>query len=173
MTVAHAAGLDFIRAGGFAFAHVADEGILESSAAALLRYRRTIGAERVQVWADVKKKHSSHAITADVGIGEAAHAVDFMRGDAVIVSGSATVDAPQRADLVEVKRKARLPVHLGSGVTEKTRDNFSRWRTDSSWVRTSKPAGIGRGRWMRNAWRISWQPTPDFPRTRAALQAMK
>src|SRR5262249_26780949 len=70
IAVAHAAGLDFIRAEGFAFAHVADEGIIESSAAELLRYRRAIGADRVQVWADVKKKHSSHAITADVGIGE-------------------------------------------------------------------------------------------------------
>ena len=33
MAVAHAAGLDFIRAEGFAFAHVADEGIIQSSAA--------------------------------------------------------------------------------------------------------------------------------------------
>jgi membrane complex biogenesis BtpA family protein len=124
MAVAHAAGLDFIRAEGFAFEHVADEGIIESSAAELLRYRRAIGAEQVQVWADVKKKHSSHAITADVGIGETAHAVEFMRGDAVIVTGSVTGDAPKRADLVEVKRKTRLPVYLGSGVTEKNLKQF-------------------------------------------------
>ena len=63
----------------FAFAHVADEGIIESSAASLLRFRRHIGAEGVQVWADVKKKHASHALTADVGIGETAAAVEFMR----------------------------------------------------------------------------------------------
>ena len=124
MAVAHTAGLDFIRAEGFAFAHVADEGIIESSAAELLRFRRAIGAERVQVWADVKKKHSAHAITADVGIGETAHAVEFMRGDAVIVTGSVTGDAPQRADLAEVKRKTRLPVYLGSGVTEKNLKQF-------------------------------------------------
>jgi len=124
MAVAHAAELDFIRAEGFAFAHVADEGIIESSAAELLRYRRAIGAERVQVWADVKKKHSSHAITSDVGIGETAHAVEFMRGDAVIVTGSVTGDAPQRADLLEVKRKTRLPVYLGSGVTAKNLKQF-------------------------------------------------
>ena len=45
MAVAHAAGLDFIRAEGFAFAHVADEGIIQSSAAELLRYRRAVGAD--------------------------------------------------------------------------------------------------------------------------------
>lgn len=117
IAVAHAAGLDFVRAEGFAFAHVADEGFIQSSAAELLRYRRAIGAERVQVWADVKKKHSSHAITADVGIGETAHAVEFMRGDAVIVTGAVTGDAPQPADVRDVKRATRLPVYLGSGVT--------------------------------------------------------
>ena len=117
LAVALAAGLDFIRAEGFAFAHVADEGIIQSSAAELLRYRRAIGAEHVQVWADVKKKHSSHAITADVGIGETAHAVEFMRGDAVIVTGATTGDAPKPDEVREVKRSTRLPVYLGSGVT--------------------------------------------------------
>ena len=117
IAVAHAAGLDFIRAEGFAFAHVADEGIIQSCAADLLRYRRAIGGEHVQVWADVKKKHSSHAITADVGIGETAHAVEFMRGDAVIVTGAVTGDAPKLQDVRDVQRATHLPVYLGSGVT--------------------------------------------------------
>jgi membrane complex biogenesis BtpA family protein len=117
LAVAHAAGLDFIRAEAFAFAHVADEGILESSAGKLLRFRKQIGADRVRIWADVKKKHSAHAITADVGIGETAAAVEFMRGDAVIVTGSVTGDAPRLEDVAEAKRGTRLPVLLGSGVT--------------------------------------------------------
>jgi membrane complex biogenesis BtpA family protein len=117
LAVAHAAGLDFIRVEGFAFAHVADEGLIESSAAALLRYRKQIGADHVQVWADVKKKHSSHAITADIGIGETAEAVEFMRGDAVIITGSVTGDPPQLADIRAAKKHSRLPVYLGSGVT--------------------------------------------------------
>jgi len=117
MAMSHAAGLEFIRAEGFAFAHVADEGFIQSSAAELLRFRRSIGADRVQVWADVKKKHSSHAITADVDIGATAQAVEFMRGDAVIVTGLVTGDAPPPADLIAVKKKTRLPVYLGSGIT--------------------------------------------------------
>ena len=118
LAVAHAAGLDFIRAEGFAFAHVADEGLIQSSAAELLRFRRKIGAERVQVWADVKKKHSSHAITADLSLGETAAAVEFMRGDAVIVTGTATGEPPRAADLTEAKSRCRLPVLVGSGVTD-------------------------------------------------------
>src|SRR5215510_7938722 len=117
MAVAHAADLDFIRAEAYAFAHVADEGLIQSSAAELLRYRHAIGADRIQVWADVKKKHSSHAITADVGIGETAHAVEFMRGDAVIVTGTVTGDAPKPDDVREVRRATTLPILLGSGVT--------------------------------------------------------
>jgi membrane complex biogenesis BtpA family protein len=124
MAVAHAAGLDFVRVEGFAFAHVADEGIIESSAAALLRFRRHIGAERVQVWADVKKKHASHALTADVGIGETAAAAEFMRADAVIVTGSATGECPTVADVAAVRGRCGLPLYLGSGVTAENLEPF-------------------------------------------------
>ncbi|HEU4561364.1 MAG TPA: BtpA/SgcQ family protein [Longimicrobium sp.] len=117
LAVAHAVGLGFVRVEGFAFAHVADEGIIESSAASLLRFRRHIGAERVQVWADVKKKHASHALTADVGIGETAAAAEFMRADAVIVTGTSTGACPTEQDVAEVRSRCGLPLYLGSGVT--------------------------------------------------------
>src|SRR3989338_2319416 len=42
LAAAHAAGLDFVRAEGFVFAHVADEGLIEASAAEVLRYRKLI-----------------------------------------------------------------------------------------------------------------------------------
>jgi len=124
LAVAHAAGLDFVRAEGFAFAHVADEGLIQSSAAELLRFRREIGAERVRVWADVKKKHSSHAITADLGLSETAAAVEFMRGDAVVVTGTATGEPPRAADVSEAKSRCRLPVLVGSGVTDENVAEF-------------------------------------------------
>jgi hypothetical protein len=117
LAVAHAAGLDYVRVEAYTFAHVADEGLIESSAAELLRFRRKIGADGVRVWADVKKKHASHAITADVTLGETAAAVEFMSGDAVIVSGNATGEPPSAADVREAKSHCRLPVLLGSGVT--------------------------------------------------------
>lgn len=117
LAVAHAAGLDFIRAEGYAFAHVADEGLIEASAAELLRYRKLIGAERIQVWTDIKKKHSSHAITADISIGEMAAAVEFMRGDAVIITGSVTGEPPGIEDVRAAKALSTLPVLLGSGIS--------------------------------------------------------
>ena len=128
MAVAHAAGLDFIRAEGYAYAHVADEGLIEASAAKLLRYRKMIGAERVQVWTDVKKKHSAHAITADVSLGQTAETVEFMGADCVIVTGSVTGEAPKFADVQEAKSHCHLPVFLGSGISEA---NISQFREEA------------------------------------------
>jgi membrane complex biogenesis BtpA family protein len=116
VAVAHAAGLDFVRAEGYAFAHIADEGWIESSAAEMLRYRRMIGAGRVRVWADVKKKHSSHAVTTDITLGATAEAIEFMRGDAVVVTGGVTGQPPRVEDVREVKAHCRLPAALGSGI---------------------------------------------------------
>jgi membrane complex biogenesis BtpA family protein len=116
LAVAHAAGLDWVRVEGFTFAHVADEGIIESCAGELLRYRKQIGAEKIQVWADIKKKHASHALTADVPLGETAAAAEFMCADAVIVTGDATGLPPSRADVTEAGTHAFLPVLVGSGV---------------------------------------------------------
>src|SRR6185436_20680227 len=69
LAVALAVGGGFIRCENFVFAHVADEGLLErAEAGPLLRYRKSIGAEHIKVLADIRKKHASHAITADVTV---------------------------------------------------------------------------------------------------------
>lgn len=126
MAVAHAAGLDFIRAEGYAYAHVADEGLIQASAGKLLRYRRLIGATNIQVWTDVKKKHSAHAITADVSLGETAETVEFMGADCVIVTGNATGNPPSASDVHEAKGHCHLPVVLGSGINENNIAEFYR-----------------------------------------------
>ena len=154
MAVAHAAGLDFIRAEGYAYAHVADEGLIQASAAKLLRYRRMIGAERVQVWADVKKKHSAHAITADVSLGTTAHTVEFMGADCVIVTGNVTGEAPIPADVKEAKSHCHLPVILGSGISADNIAEFyneadgfivgSTFTVDGLWANTIDPSRVER-----------------------------
>ena len=154
MAVAHAAGLDFIRAEGYAYAHVADEGIIEASAAKLLRYRKMIGAERVQVWADVKKKHSAHAITADVSLGQTAETIEFMSANCVIVTGSVTGEAPQVADVKEAKTHCHLPIVLGSGISESNIEQFyneadgfiigTYFKVDGLWSNTVDPARVTR-----------------------------
>ena len=116
LAVALAADLDFIRAEGFVFAHVADEGMIESCAGEILRYRKMIGAEHIQIFCDIKKKHSSHAITSDVDIGETAKAAEFFMSDGLIVTGVATGTEADIADIRSVRKHCKLPVMVGSGV---------------------------------------------------------
>ncbi|KAM8894149.1 uncharacterized protein F13E9.13, mitochondrial isoform 2-T2 [Spinachia spinachia] len=124
MAVALASGLDFIRAEGFVFSHVADEGLLNACAGDLLRYRKQIGAERVQIFTDIKKKHSSHALTSDVSIEETARAAEFFLSDGLIITGAATGARADPRDLQEVSQCVKIPVLIGSGVTF---DNMERY----------------------------------------------
>lgn len=120
LAAALAADAQFIRCEGFVFGHVADEGWIESDAGALLRLRKALNAEHMAVWADVKKKHSSHAITADVSLAETVHAAEFFGADAVIITGRTTGDPTAVGELEEARRATRLPVIVGSGTTPDT-----------------------------------------------------
>lgn len=116
IAVALACGGCFVRVEGFVFAHVADEGLVEADAGPLLRYRAAVGAERVRVFADIKKKHSSHAITGDVDVVETAKAAEFALADGVIVTGVSTGHAADPAEVTAVAEGVGLPVFVGSGV---------------------------------------------------------
>ena len=121
LAAALAADFQFIRAEGFVFASVADEGLLgEADAGPLLRYRRSIGAEHIAVIADVRKKHASHAITADISLSEKLRAAAFFGADAAVVTGSSTGEAVADDDLSEAAATGALPVLVGSGATART-----------------------------------------------------
>ncbi|MCZ4693339.1 BtpA family membrane complex biogenesis protein [Ancylomarina euxinus] len=124
LAVAKSANLDFIRAEGFVFGHVADEGYIDSCAAGLMRYRKMISADKVKVFTDIKKKHSSHAITSDVDIVETAHAAEFFLSDGIIVTGSSTGKAVDIRELDALKDTVRKPILIGSGITA---DNISEY----------------------------------------------
>jgi membrane complex biogenesis BtpA family protein len=117
LAVALASGASFIRAEAFVFAHVADEGLLQANAGELLRYRRAIGAEHVKVFADVKKKHSSHALTADVSLVETARAAEFFLADGVVVTGEATGREAAPEEVQAVSEAVGIPTLVGSGVS--------------------------------------------------------
>ncbi|MBT8273744.1 MAG: BtpA/SgcQ family protein [Bacteroidia bacterium] len=117
LAAAKAANLDFIRAEGFVFAHTADEGIIESQAGELLRYRKQIGADHISVYTDIKKKHSAHALTQDITLLETANAARFFLSDGVIVTGNHTGIPPNEVDLKILKEHLDFPVIIGSGMS--------------------------------------------------------
>lgn len=124
LSVALAAGLDFIRCEGFVFGHIADEGYTDACAGQLLRYRKNIGAEHISILADIKKKHSAHAITADVSLVDTAQAAKYFHADGVIVTGSATGKPADKNDLSSIQLVKDLPVFVGSGVTKDNLDDY-------------------------------------------------
>lgn len=124
LAVAQAAGAEFIRAEAFIFAHIADEGLIEASAGELLRYRKQIGAEEILIFADIKKKHSSHSITSDIPIEETAMAAEFFRADGVIVTGIKTGSPAVPDELKLVRKSVGLPVLVGSGITKENVADF-------------------------------------------------
>ena len=157
LAVALACDATFVRVEGFVFAHVADEGLIESSAGNLLRYRRAIGADHIRVFADVKKKHSAHAITADVNIAETAKAAEFFSVDGVIVSGLATGQAAEPGEVAAVADAVTVPTMVGSGITAENITLFSKAdalivgssiKKDGLW---SNPIDVPRARKLRHA----------------------
>ncbi|XP_053401619.1 uncharacterized protein F13E9.13, mitochondrial-like [Mercenaria mercenaria] len=121
LAVALAAELDYMRAEGFVFSHVADEGLMNACAGSLLRYRKMIGAEHIQIFTDIKKKHSAHSITEDVSVQETAQAAEFFLSDGVILTGSSTGQPVNQQEVEAVQKSVNIPVLIGSGVTA---DNY-------------------------------------------------
>ncbi|MEM1060030.1 MAG: BtpA/SgcQ family protein [Verrucomicrobiota bacterium] len=118
LDVAAAAGLDFLRVEGYVFAHIGGAGLIEGCAGALLRRRRELDAGRVCIWADLKKKHCSHALTGDQDIGEHARQAELFRADGLIVTGNFTGEPPAPQDLHAVAKAAPgCRVLTGSGLT--------------------------------------------------------
>ncbi|XP_037085492.1 uncharacterized protein F13E9.13, mitochondrial-like [Pollicipes pollicipes] len=125
LAVALAAGLQFVRAEGLVYAHVADEGWMDACAGPLMRYRRHLAADHISVWADVKKKHSSHAVTADLSVGDTARAAQFFLADGVVVTGGSTGEPASPDHVSEVRAACELPVLVGSGVTAENVASFA------------------------------------------------
>jgi membrane complex biogenesis BtpA family protein len=126
LDIAHAAALDFIRVEGYVFAHVGGAGLIEGCAGKLLRRRKDLGCQEVKIFADVKKKHCSHALTADLDIVDEVKQAEFFLVDGIIVTGGRTTEPPAMAELRRVKKQAHVPVLIGSGMTALNIRNYFR-----------------------------------------------
>lgn len=160
LSVAQAAEFQFIRGEGFVFGHMADEGFMNSDAAELLRFRKQIGAEQIQVFTDVKKKHSSHAITSDISLAETIHAAEFFLSDGLIITGTQTGVAVDIQELESAYKAAKSPVLVGSGVTPK----------GLATILPHADAFIVGSYFKKDG---DWKQAPDLQRLKALTQARK
>lgn len=124
LEIGHESNLDFLRVEGYVFAHIGGAGIIEGCAGKLLRHRRQLGCEHLKIFADVKKKHCSHALTGDLDIIDEIKQAEFFLADGVIVTGARTTEPPGFGDLRRAGKAARTPVIIGSGMTP---DNIKKY----------------------------------------------
>lgn len=117
LAVALASNCNFIRVENFIYSHVADEGIVQSDAGELLRYRRQVSCDNVAIFTDIKKKHCSHEITSDITISEAAKTAEFFMSDGLILTGTSTGSPVEMSNVQEVASlNLEIPIIVGSGV---------------------------------------------------------
>lgn len=117
LAVAQAAGFQFIRAEGWTHAHVSDKGLLDAQGGRVKRYQHRIGGEGIAIFADIKKKHASHSLTADLALADVAGLLKLHRADGAIVTGAVTAAAPDPEDLSAARGATELPILIGSGIT--------------------------------------------------------
>ena len=124
LEVAAESDLDFLRVEGYVFAHVGGAGIIEGCAGRLLRKRKELGCEHIRVFADVKKKHCSHALTGDLDITDEVKQAEFFLVDGIVVTGARTTEPPDLNELGRVKKASHVPVIIGSGMKPENIERF-------------------------------------------------
>jgi len=118
ISIAHAAGADFVRINVFAGARVTDQGLINAQAHLVMRHAKRIGASRIKVLADVDVKHS-----APLGPYVMEHEVKDLSSRAgaggLIVSGRGTGEPVDPSDVLTARAVTDLPIFIGSGFNAK------------------------------------------------------
>jgi membrane complex biogenesis BtpA family protein len=127
LAIAVASGASCIRVNILTGARVTDQGVIEGDAASLFRARRALGADGVEVWADVDVKHSA-PLAARPLTNEVSDLVSRSLARAVLVTGEGTGLTVDLAKLEEVQRavRKRVPVLVASGATIATLPTLAR-----------------------------------------------
>ncbi|PIP65537.1 hypothetical protein COU77_01335 [Candidatus Peregrinibacteria bacterium CG10_big_fil_rev_8_21_14_0_10_49_16] len=124
LRIAREADLDFIRAEGYVYAHIGGAGLFHGNAGKIMRLRKELGAQHIKVFADVKKKHAAHALTADLDITDEIKQTVMFKADGVIVTSKFTGLSPDQNDLRKAKKVTKKPVVIGSGMTKENIQDF-------------------------------------------------
>jgi membrane complex biogenesis BtpA family protein len=114
LSIAVAAGADFIRVCLLTGAQIWDTGELDHGCASeLLKLRKYLQHERIKLFCDVDKKHSVRL----PGIDLATHIewTEFYLADALIVSGKMTGAAPEVDKVRRARELSHRPLLMGSG----------------------------------------------------------
>lgn len=120
LAIAYVLGARFIRLNILTDAMVADQGLIQGAAHLALRYRKSLGADAVRIFADLYSKHAAPLTRRPVAV-VARDMVHRGMADAVIVSGDESADPPTEEQLRAVKEAVpEVPIIIGSGMTPRS-----------------------------------------------------
>lgn len=152
LAIGKAIGAKFVRINQYVNAYVSNEGLLDGEAGKVLRYRSSIKADDIAIFADVHVKHGSHSIVNDRSVSEQAKDVLFFGGDVLICTGSRTGDAPDDEEIRSIKAFPETPVLIGSGATPQNATRIlaiadgaivaSYFKEDGEWYRKVSKARV-------------------------------
>lgn len=151
LAVAQAIGAQFVRLKVYVGVMVKAEGILQGCAYEAVQYRAQIGAEDIQILADVYDR-TGEPLGRRPLIEEARQAAVFGRADGLILTGLSLDESLQ---MLEEARSAGLsvPLLLGGGATAENIGRFAQY-TDGVIVSTAFKAGGG---WTRQGLLEEWE----------------
>ncbi len=100
LSIAYVVGGKFVRVNVLSGAVMADQGIIESDAYNVLRFRKALGAKDIKIFADVHVKHAVQLKERPPEL-EAYELLNRSLADALIVTGEAT---GMEADITNVRK---------------------------------------------------------------------
>lgn len=116
IAICKAVGGKFVRAPYYTETYIVDAGVMDSIAADTLRFRKTINADDVKIFADV---HIKHGYPLEQRPIEESAEDAYERGlaDAIIVTGRKTGGKTNPQDVLRVRNYLpQVPLFVGSGV---------------------------------------------------------
>ena len=115
IAIAYTCGAQFVRVEVFVDTVISAQGMVGPCSAQITRLRKLLGAEDVELWADVQTKYTTPLVPQS--IAQSAKDAQNAGADALIVTGAATGQATPLEAVSEVKAAVNLPVIVGSGTT--------------------------------------------------------
>ena len=119
IAIARAVGAGFIRAEVFVDPSLSETGIIEPSAASLVRERELIRAEEVAIFADVQGKNTTPLWKRPLS-ESALDAEKRGQADGIIITGAGTGRPVSIQELKDLRAVVSIPLLIGSGVTTET-----------------------------------------------------
>ncbi len=122
VAVASACEADFVRINILSGAMLTDQGIIQSDAAAILRYKKNLNWGGM-LFADIRVKHAV-AIQEMPLADEVSDLEKRSCADAIIVTGNGTGKSADLSFVKEVKQLANKPLLIGSGINSENLQHY-------------------------------------------------